>query len=117
MLIQTTRAKIDRIFYGWWIVTASGVINAFGGGVYFYGFSVFFLPIKQALTLSSASTSLVFSLSRAEGAIEGPLAGYLIDRFGPRRMITIGVIIVAIGYLLLSQVTNFTSFLIVYLGF
>ena len=116
MLIQNTGGKISKVFYGWWIVTASGVINAFGGGVYFYGFSVFFLPIKQALTLSSASTSLVFSLSRAEGAIEGPLAGYLVDRFGPRKMITIGVVIVAIGYVLLSQVTNFTSFLIVYLG-
>jgi len=116
MLIQNTGEKIGKIFYGWWIVTASGVINAFGGGVYFYGFSVFFLPIKQALTLSSAATSLVFSLSRAEGAVEGPLAGYLVDRFGPRKMITIGVIVVAIGYILLSQVTNFTSFLIVYLG-
>ena len=112
MLIQNTGGKISKVFYGWWIVTASGVINAFGGGVYFYGFSVFFLPIKQALTLSSASTSLVFSLSRAEGAIEGPLAGYLVDRCGPRKMITIGVVIVAIGYVLKLFVLKLIHFFV-----
>ncbi|SVC19992.1 uncharacterized protein METZ01_LOCUS272846, partial [marine metagenome] len=69
-----------------------------------------------ALNLSSASTSLIFSLSRAEGAVEGPIAGYLIDKFGPRIMLTIGAIIVAIGYILLSQVNSFLWFLTIYLG-
>ena len=112
----STNKKGGGIFYGWWIVAATCVVNAMGGGVYFYGFSVFFLPIKEALKLSSASTSLIFSLSRAEGAIEGPLAGYLIDRYGPRRMLTVGSLIVAVGYILLSRVNSFATFLIVYLG-
>ena len=113
---STNEKKGGGIFYGWWIVAATCVVNAIGGGVYFYGFSVFFLPIKQALNLSSASTSLIFSLSRAEGAVEGPLAGYLIDRYGPRRMLTVGSLIVAVGYILLSRVNSFATFLIVYLG-
>ena len=113
---STNEKKGGGIFYGWWIVAATCVVNAMGGGVYFYGFSVFFLPIKQALNLSSASTSLIFSLSRAEGAVEGPLAGYLIDRYGPRRMLTVGSLIVAVGYILLSRVNSFATFLIVYLG-
>ena len=112
----STNKKGGGIFYGWWIVAATCVVNAMGGGVYFYGFSVFFLPIKEALKLSSASTSLIFSLSRAEGAIEGPLAGYLIDRYGPRRMLTVGSLIVAVGYILLSRVNSFATFLFVYLG-
>lgn len=104
------------MFFGWWIVAASCVVNAVGGGVYWYGFAVFFLPIKAALGLSSASTSLIFSLSRAEGAIEGPVAGYLIDRFGARKILTVGVIVVGIGYVLLSQVNSYLWFLIIYLG-
>src|SRR5262249_24725951 len=51
------------------------------------------LPITQELGLSRAATSLVFSLARAEGAIEGPLAGYLIDRLRPRPMMLAGVIL------------------------
>ena len=108
--------SLEKVFYGWWVVAASCVVNVFGGGVYFYGFSVFFLPIKAALNLTSASTSLIFSLSRAEGVVEGPIAGYLIDRFGPRKILTAGTIIVAIGYILLSRVNSFPWFLVVYLG-
>ena len=116
MVFESLRRKKNEVFYGWWVVAACSLVNAFGGGVYFYGFSVFFLPIKEALKISSASTSLIFSLSRAEGALEGPLAGYLIDRFGPRKILTIGAIIVAVGYVLLSQVNSFIWFLIIYLG-
>src|SRR5436853_6421908 len=44
----------------------------------------FFLPLSHDLGLSRAATSLVFSLARAQGAFEGPVAGYIMDRFGPR---------------------------------
>ncbi len=116
MPLEIVKERFSKVFYGWWVVAATCAVNAIGGGVYFYGFSVFFLPIKAALNLSSASTSLIFSLSRAEGAVEGPIAGYLIDKFGPRIMLTIGAIIVAIGYILLSQVNSFLWFLTIYLG-
>ena len=55
-----------------------------GGGLHGYGFTVFFLPVSQDLGLNRAETSLAFSLARAEGAIEAPVIGYLVDRFGPR---------------------------------
>ena len=116
MLADGTRSRLDKVFYGWWIVASTGVVNAAGGGVYFYGFSIFFLPIKEALNISSAAASLVFSLSRAQGAFEGPLAGYLYNRVGPRAMLTVGMIIVGIGYVLLSQVHSYIWFLLVYLG-
>ena len=116
MSLEIVKERFSNVFYGWWVVAATCAVNAIGGGVYFYGFSVFFLPIKTALNLSSASTSLIFSLSRAEGAVEGPIAGYLIDKFGPRIMLTIGAFIVAIGYILLSQVNSFLWFLTIYLG-
>jgi sugar phosphate permease len=74
-----------------------------------------FIPLKQDLQLSSAATALVFSLSRAEGAVEGPLAGYLIDRLGSRVMLFLGAAIVAGGYMLLSQTQSFLGFVLVYL--
>lgn len=116
MALAFVKKKTDKVFFGWWIVATSCVVNAIGGGVYWYGFAVFFLPIKAALGLSSTSTSLIFSLSRAEGAIEGPVAGYMIDRFGARKILTVGVIVVGIGYVLLSQVNSYLWFLIIYLG-
>src|SRR4029453_541802 len=107
---------VSRIFYGWrmvGLVLASCVV---GGGFHKYVFPFFSPPISQALGLSRPATSLAFSLSRAQGAIEAPLVGYLVDRFGPRPVIVTAALLAGIGYMLLSWVNNYTSFLIVYLG-
>ena len=64
-----------------------GLVSALrilGGGLHQYGFTVFFLPVTQDLGLSRASTSLAFSLARAEGSLAAPIVGYLLDRFGPK---------------------------------
>jgi MFS family permease len=91
-------------------------IRIIGGGLHQFGFTVFFLPISQDLGLSRAATSLAFSLSRAEGALEAPLVGYLIDRYGPRPILVTAVVLAGIGYILLSWVNSYTGFMIVYLG-
>jgi MFS family permease len=59
---------------------------------------------------------LAFSLARAEGALEGPFVGYLIDRFGPRPMLLLATLMCGVGYVLLAWVDSYTTFLIVYLG-
>ena len=79
-------------------------IRILGGGLHNYGFTVFFLPLSQELGLSRAATSMAFPLARAEGAIERPFVGYLIDRFGPRPMILVATIACGLGYILLSTV-------------
>ncbi len=115
-MIEGLTTRFKGLFYGWWMIAAGCGIRMLGGGFHLYGFTVFFLPITQELGLSRAATSLVFSLARAEGAIEGPLAGYLIDRLGPRPMILAGVILSGIGYVLLATIESYSGFLIVYLG-
>ena len=115
-VIQKLRQNITGLFYGWRMVAAGCAIRMLGGGFHLYGFTIFFLPITQELGLSRAATSLVFSLARAEGAIEGPLAGYLIDRFGPRPMILAGVLLSGAGYMLLATVNSYFGLLAVYLG-
>lgn len=104
------------LFFGWRIVALGALANALGAGIYSYGFSVFFLPISRDLDLTRAQTSFIFSLSQAEGAISGPPAGWVVDRFGPRKVITAATIGSGIGYIVLSQVTDYAMFLLVYLG-
>jgi OFA family oxalate/formate antiporter-like MFS transporter len=106
----------SRISYGWRMVGLVTLIRVVGGGLHQFGFTVFFLPISQDLGISRAATSLAFSLSRAEGAIEAPLVGYLIDRYGPRPIVVAAVFLAGVGYVLLSWVNSYTTFMIVYLG-
>ena len=115
-MIERLTTRLSGMFYGWWMVALGCGIRMLGGGFHLYGFTIFFLPITQELGLSRAATSAVFSLARAEGAIEGPLAGYLIDRFGPRPMMLAGVILSGLGYMLLAGVESYAGFLVVYLG-
>ena len=117
-LTERIPLKLPRnVFPGWWIVAACATIGAYGGGVYFYGFTIFFNPLREELGLSSAQTSLVFSLTRLEGAFEGAAVGFLIDRFGARRIMIISVPLAGIGYLLwASIVDSYLMFILVYVG-
>ncbi len=116
MIVSTIARPLQRIFYGWRMIGLVSAIRVVGGGLHQYGFTVFFLPISEDLGLSRAATSLAFSLARAQGAIEAPLVGYLIDRFGPRPIIVVAAFLAGVGYMLLSQVDSYASFLLVYLG-
>ena len=107
---------LSDVYYGWRMVGLVSVIRIFGGGLHQFGFTVFFLPISQDLGISRAATSLAFSLSRAQGAIEAPLVGYLIDRYGPRPIMVTAVFLAGLGYILLSWADSYASFMIVYLG-
>lgn len=108
--------KRTGLFYGWRMVAATCALRVLGAGLHSFGFTVFFLPLSQDLSLSRTSTSLAFSLARAEGAIEGPVVGHLLDRYGPRPIMLAAVLLMGVGYLLLSQVDTYATFLIVYLG-
>jgi len=98
------------------MVAAASALRVLGSGLHSFGFTVFFLPLSQDLGLSRTATSFAFSLARAEGAIEGPLVGHLLDRYGPRPVMLVAVVLMGLGYLLLATVNSYASFLVIYLG-
>lgn len=106
--------KVTGLFYGWRMVAASAAVRLLGAGLHSYGFTVFFLPLSQELNLSRTATSFAFSLARAEGAIEGPVVGHLLDRYGPRPIMLTAVTLMGVGYLILSQVHSYVAFVVVY---
>ncbi|MFC1885927.1 MFS transporter [Thermodesulfobacteriota bacterium] len=110
---ETDRGR-KKIFLGWWILAVGTFINAVGIGIVYHGFTVFFLPLKRELALSSAAISLVYGCSRLEGGVEGPLIGWLIDKFGPKQMIFFGSLLSGVGYIFLSRINSFPMFFIVY---
>lgn len=108
--------KLSGLFYGWRMVAATCALRVLGAGLHSFGFTIFFLPLSQELNINRTATSLAFSLARAEGAVEGPIIGHLLDRYGPRPIMLTAVLLMGFGYLLFSQVDSYATFLIVYLG-
>jgi MFS family permease len=113
-IISRLRDKNKRSFYGWRIVAAGFLINAFGVGTFFYGFSTFFNPMIAEFGWSRTVMSGVFSLSRAEGGTAGPLNGWLVDRFGARKMMLIGVTVAGIGFIFLRTINSPVSLYLIF---
>ena len=88
----------------------------FGNGVVSSGFSIFFQSIRQDLGVSYTAMSLVFSMSRAEGGLGGPLVGWIVDRYGARRMILVGGIVAGAGLILVSRATEYWQFIVLFVG-
>lgn len=91
-----------QLFYGWWIVLACFLISFYVGGSVFYSFTAFFEPIAHEFGWSYAQISLASSLRGLEMGLLAPLLGFLVHRFGPRKLIFFGLIVVGTGMILLS---------------
>lgn len=102
----TGPVTLPKVFYGWWIVLAGTVLAWLNGGVNFYGFQTFFLPLTKEFGWSRASLAGVVSLARLEGGIMAPVVGYLVDRLGPRKLMVVGFTISGIGFILFSKVDS-----------
>ncbi len=114
---QSSPRTRPRIFYGWWIVAAGMVMGTMGHMFFAYGFSAFFIPWRAAFGWSRTSLSGVLSMARLEGGLFAPVAGWAFDKFGPRRMMLIGVPMMGLGFLALSRVTSLPMLAIVFVGF
>jgi len=108
------------VFYGWWIVGACFLIALYTGGVIFYGFTAIIEPLANEFGWSYAQISLAASLRGLEMGLLAPLVGLLVDRWGPRRLLTGGVIITCLGLTVLSRTSSlaafYTAFAIVAVG-
>ncbi|MSQ42282.1 MAG: MFS transporter [Dehalococcoidia bacterium] len=106
---------LQGVFYGYWVLAAGFTLCVVHGGLYFYGFGSFFKTITEELGTSRAVLSGAFSLARLEGGLIGPLEGWLIDRFGPRKVLLTGIPIMAAGFALMSFVNSVAMFYVVFI--
>jgi len=113
---QLGETKNKGIFYGYWILLGTVLLHFLDSGLYFYGFSVFYTPIKLEYAWSAAAISGAISFSRLEGGIEGPVVGYLIERYGARKILALGVLITGLGYMLMLYVDSVWMLYLVYGG-
>lgn len=111
---------LSRVYYGWWIVLSCFLMNLYVGGIVFFSFTAFFEPIQKEFGWSYTQVSLASSLRGLEMGIFAPIVGFLVDRFGSRRLLLGGSIIIGLGFLALSLTQSLTmfylSFLLIALG-
>jgi len=115
--LQTTvraRQLAKGIFYGWWVVLGAFISQLLNGALLLHSFTTYFLPLQAEFGWSRTLISGAFSIARAESGILGPLQGWMLDRFGPRAVIRVGVVLFGVGFILFSRMDSVLTF---YLSF
>ena len=97
------------------MVLIAGMAHGLNASAVNKGYMVFLLPVSEAFGIGRVGGSIVFSLARAGDGPFGAVAGWLIDRFGPKPIFLIGSTMVGVGFLLLSQSENIFVFSVIYL--
>ena len=124
LVTSESRTKASRraggVFYGWWLVGIAGFMLTLMSVSVFQGIGTLLVGLERHFGWSRTAMSGAFALARAEGAVLGPIEGFLIDRFGSRRLVLIGYIIMGIGFLMFSRVDAlwqfYVAFLVITLG-
>ncbi len=109
-----TIGELSNVFYGWKMVAVVSFLIAVMSLGVFQGVGTYMVALERQFGWSRTALSGAFAFSRVQGAAIGPVEGYLIDRFGCRRMIVIGFSIMGVGFLFLSRTEEIWQF---YLGF
>ena len=81
----------------------------------FHAMGIWAVAMERAFGWNRTQLSLALSFTRVEGGILGPVEGYLVDRFGTKRMVLIGMIIMGLGWLVFSRVNHLMIFYFAYL--
>ena len=99
-----------RIYYGWWIVFACFFIALYVSCVVFFGITAFFEPLVTEFGWSYTQISFATSLRGMEMGIFAPFIGFLVDRFGSRKLIFSGIVITGLGLILLAFTCSLSMF-------
>lgn len=106
----------SKLYYGWYIAAALAITETVSWGIVYYAFTVFITPMETELGWSRAQLTGGFSLALLiAGAMAFPV-GTWIDRHGARWLMTVGSILASLLILAWSQVSDLTTFYLVWAG-
>ena len=96
--------SLRDVYPGWWVALASCACLGLADGMMVWAFGLFVGPLEAEFgwSRSEIGTAMGVLLLASGGA--APLVGWLVDRWGPRRVILVGGAMVASLYLALTTV-------------
>ena len=101
------------LYYGWVVVGACFIISVITWGTV-WSFGVFFGYIVEEFGLSHANTSIIFSLQSFITLAGAAVFGFVIDRYGTRRLLLLAAGLVVLGLFGVSQLGSFAGVLVSY---
>src|SRR5262245_52249325 len=103
----------SRIYYGWIVVAACFLVIAPTAPL-FSSFSVFQVAILDEFHWASGDFAIAISIYFIFSGLATPVAGGLIDRFGPRRVMPVGALLTALALILMSRSSSLWHFYVAF---
>ena len=101
---RVVQAISSRFYYGW-IIVALGFLAQGMTSFSIQGLSTYITPLQREFGWSVGATAAGRSFQQVDSVL-GPLTGYLVDKWGPRRLMMCGVILYVIAFACFSQISN-----------
>jgi MFS family permease len=97
----------------WWVVFGSAVgLIVSGGPVNIFTFGVFLRAVTEDLHIGRGAFASAMLATNWIGAASGPFLGWLLDRYGARRVLLVGVVLFAAATATQAYMTS--SLLVIY---
>lgn len=100
---EMTDYSTGRVFYGWYIVAVGVALLVITQGLMSHAFGAYVVLLRGEFGWSATLVSSAVVFTRLEDGILGPIQGWLIDRFGPRTIMRVGLVMYGGGFMLFSQ--------------
>src|SRR6185369_13811971 len=104
--LECSLSTMKRVYYGWWMVGAGSLMQFVQSTLLLQSFGAYFAVLRDDRGWSKTELSGAAAIHQVEAAVLGPVIGWFLDRFGPRWVIRIGVLVFGSGFMLLSQVDS-----------
>lgn len=108
------RERARGVFLGWWIVASAAGIQVLQTVLLMQGYGAYIAVLRDEFGWSKTALSGAASLQRVESGLLGPPQGWMLDRFGARTIMRIGLVILAGGFFLFSQINSLTMFYVAF---
>ncbi len=105
---------VSRIYYGWIVVATCFLVIAPVMPLMIPSFGIFQVPILKELHWDRGDFAIALSIHLVFGGLAAPIAGGLIDRFGPRRVMPIGALLTALALILMSRGNSLMHFYVAF---
>lgn len=104
------RSKPRQVFYGWWIVVASAGVQVLQAGLLQQAYGAYVSVLLNEFGWSKTALSFGYSLQPVQSGLLGPIQGWMIDHWGPRRVMRVGMLMFGGGFILFSRIDSLIEF-------
>lgn len=114
-IAERVARRTRSVFFGWWIVGSGVGLQILISGLLNQAYGAYVVTLQAQFGWSKTAFSAAYAIQQAESGLLGPFQGWLIDRWGPRAIIRVGVLTLGVGFMLFSQVNSLAMFYVTFL--